>query len=49
MPFRLHVFGLLGLCQALCFAAKIQMLPSYCILLAGQNRVHAEGNFFVPF
>lgn len=49
MPFRPHVFGPLGLCQALCFAAKIQMLPSYCILLAGQNRVHAEGNFFVPF
>ena len=49
MPFRPHVFGPLGQCQALGFTAKIQVLPSYCILLAGQNRVRAEGNFFVPF
>ena len=49
MPFRPHVFGPLGQCQALGFTAKIQVLPSYCILLAGQNRVSAEGTFFVPF
>ena len=49
MPFSPHVFSPLGLCQALFFTARIQMSPSYCILLAGQNRVHTEGNFFVSF